>query len=88
MLVKQSLIKIGLLCSVLIGISACNDKTPPNPEPKPAPKTEPIQADATIAVDAAVYDFGKVPAGNSVTHVFKIKNTGTANLVIDRTEAS
>ncbi|MDX1909246.1 MAG: DUF1573 domain-containing protein [Bacteroidia bacterium] len=34
------------------------------------------------------YNFGSVPAGTTVTHKFKFKNTGTEPLVITRVKAS
>ena len=35
-----------------------------------------------LAVDNLKYEFGKVKEGDEITHVFKIKNEGTAELVI------
>jgi hypothetical protein len=34
------------------------------------------------------YDFGKVKQGVDVEHIYKIKNTGKADLVIERTSGS
>ncbi len=35
-----------------------------------------------LAVDNAKFEFGKVKEGEEISHVFKIKNTGTSELVI------
>ena len=40
-----------------------------------------------VAVEAT-FDFGKVKQGDPVEHVFKIKNTGTAELKIDKARGS
>ena len=47
-------------------------------------KTEKADAKGTpkLAVDNLKYEFGKVKEGDEITHVFKIKNEGTAELVI------
>ena len=86
---KQRYLKIFLLTFALVQAAACEAKKPPEPKPaaettKPAPKVPRPK----ISVDQAVYDFGKVPVNGRVSHVFKIKNTGAANLTIDRTEGS
>ena len=39
-----------------------------------------------IACDEAEHDYGKVAQGAEVSHVFKIKNTGSGILKIDRAE--
>jgi hypothetical protein len=47
------------------------------PEPGGAPK---------IAADEAVFEFGSIKPTDKVEHVFKIKNTGTADLKIERVQ--
>ena len=72
-----------LLC---IGVlqAACGEKV----EKKPAEVAVEKKPSPSIFVAAPVHNFGKLPLGARVSHVFKIKNTGNANLVIDRTEGS
>ena len=41
-----------------------------------------------ITALAAEYNFGQVKQGAEVEHIFKIKNTGDKNLVIERTSGS
>jgi hypothetical protein len=50
------------------------------------PQTQPAQADAerspSIQIDEKAYDFGEVPEGSEITHVFVVKNPGGAPLQI------
>jgi uncharacterized low-complexity protein len=39
-----------------------------------------------IAADEAVHDFGGIKATDTVEHVFEIRNTGDADLKIDRVQ--
>ncbi|WP_181197836.1 DUF1573 domain-containing protein [Enhygromyxa salina] len=39
-----------------------------------------------IASDEAVYEFGAIKATDSIEHIFKIKNEGTADLHIERVQ--
>lgn len=49
--------------------------------------TEPAaEAVPVIAADEAVFDFGTISPTESVTHVFKIVNRGSADLHIERVE--
>ena len=41
-----------------------------------------------IEFTALEYDFGEVDQGDTVEHVFKFKNVGDADLVIDRVKSS
>lgn len=41
-----------------------------------------------FALKESLYDFGKIPQGKPVFHVFDIKNTGKANLQITDVQAS
>ena len=41
-----------------------------------------------IEFAALEYDFGEVDQGDKVEHVFKFKNVGDADLVIDRVKSS
>ncbi len=46
-----------------------------------------IAADA-ISLKETEYNFGKIPQGKPVTHVFEFINTGTTPLVLDNVQAS
>jgi hypothetical protein len=63
-----------LLCTLSLVASAfAQDKAEKAGAAKPAPK---------LVVDNLKFDFGKVKEGDEISHVFKIKNEGTAELVI------
>lgn len=64
---KLILIAILALATALTATAFGQDKT------KDGPK---------LAVDNASFEFGKVNEGEEITHVFKIKNEGTAELII------
>lgn len=42
----------------------------------------------SLSLIESEYDFGKIPQGKPVTHVFEIKNTGTAPFALDNVQAS
>jgi Protein of unknown function (DUF1573) len=56
--------------------------------------TVPVKEDKTTSVAEVIslketeYDFGKIPQGKPVTHVFTFINTGTTPLVLDNVQAS
>ena len=59
---------------------------------EPAPSAQPVAqsvaqpAAPKITADAAVYEFGGIKPSDSVDHVFKIRNAGTADLKIERVQ--
>ena len=56
------------------------------PEDSKNKSTEP--APEVISLKETEYDFGKIPQGKPVTHVFTYTNTGTTPLVLDNVQAS
>lgn len=42
----------------------------------------------TIQLKESSFDFGRIPQGKPVTHVFKVTNTGSAPLVLEDVQAS
>ena len=44
--------------------------------------TENVESTTSIAFEEEVFDFGSITQGEKVTHTFKFKNTGDADLVI------
>ena len=48
----------------------------------------PVAQDGVPAIrsDAAVHEFGAIKATDSVEHIFKIRNVGTADLEIERVQ--
>ncbi len=57
--------------------SPASEAAAPAPIPGGAPK---------ITVDEPVHDFGGIKATDTVEHVYKIRNTGDADLKIERVE--
>jgi hypothetical protein len=51
-------------------------------QPTETPKADPLQ------VRELSYDFGKIPQGKPVTHVFVVANTGTEPLILENVQAS
>jgi hypothetical protein len=49
----------------------------------PAPVVDPTVPVPVITFDQMSFDFGKIPAGKTVMHVFKVTNTGTAPLRLE-----
>ena len=68
----------------LLSVAACGEKT----QAPSASFESPTVAVPEIRVSAPVHDFGRLPVGNFVPHVFKIKNTGTADLIIEKAEST
>ena len=46
------------------------------------------KAEETLALNEEVYDFGKIPQGKPVTHIFEVTNTGKSALTISNVQAS
>ena len=51
-------------------------------QPAESPKADPLQ------VREMSYDFGKIPQGKPVTHVFVVSNTGAEPLILENVQAS
>jgi len=71
-----------LLAALLLPSCKCGEEGAPAAV-KPAATGSP----KIVAVESA-FDFGKVKQGDEVTHVFKIRNAGTAELKIDKARGS
>ena len=78
MLVRQPYERTLLLFFVLLEMAACKEEK----QTASNPLTEPTTSVPEISVPAPVHDFGVLHVGNRVSHVFKIKNSGAADLVI------
>ena len=46
------------------------------------------KAEETLALNEEVYDFGKIPQGKPVTHIFEVTNTGKSDMTISNVQAS
>ncbi|MBP6687631.1 MAG: DUF1573 domain-containing protein [Lacibacter sp.] len=54
----------------------------------PAPATAPAPKPESIKLSETTFDFGKIPQGKPVTHLFTVENTGKDSLKIDNVQAS
>jgi hypothetical protein len=72
-----------LLAAALLASCKCGDEGAKDAGAKPAETGAP-----KIVAAESVFDFGKVKQGDEVTHVFKIRNAGTAELKIDKARGS
>ena len=81
------LIFAGITLLVLAGGCA---KQPKKQEGTAEKAAEPVvkQGKPKIAVDKRSYDFGKVKEGTNVEHVYRIKNEGDGELVIENVRSS
>lgn len=70
-----------LLC---VGFSTSYAQTAAAPAQTPAAST----SKAALTFTADTYDFGSIPQGTPVSHVFSFKNTGTEPLILSAVNAS
>lgn len=52
------------------------------------PATETKKAEETLTLKEDVYDFGKIPQGKPVTHIFEVTNIGKTDMTITNVQAS
>ncbi len=74
--VVLSLVMIGFVANAqVVGVSQI--------PPKPAPA-----ADSSLGLPETSFDFGKIPQGKPVTHIFAVENLGSDSLRITNVQAS
>lgn len=79
-----------LIAIFLVGVSACGHKKQPK-ENVISMETSEIDTTVkktTLKFTATEHDFGKVNEGEKVVHVYEVKNTGKANLLIQSVRPS
>ena len=78
-----------LILFTAIGIDA-QDVKPAKNENAPAPVNtlQTVLADETLGLKETIYDFGKIPQGNPVIHLFEVVNKGKDSLKISNVQAS
>lgn len=62
--------------------------TPSVSTPAPAAETKPEGPLPVIEFDNTTFDFGKIQEGAKVTHIYQVKNTGQAPLIIQNAQPS
>ena len=72
--------RILLLCIFMVSVSALRAQAPMPAAQKQSPDI--------IQFKENSFDFGKIPQGKPVTHVFEFTNTGTDTLKLDEVRAS
>lgn len=75
---------IAFLLMLSLGTIACKGNAQKEDVPQ---KVEAVAAPVITAVEPD-FDFGKAKQGSEVSHIYKIKNTGTKELVIEKTHGS
>ncbi len=84
-LVRRLAVVLAVLA--VLGGTGCRDKHPSDKGDGVA-SSKPNGAGPKIVALEASYSFGKVKQGTEVEHVFKIRNEGTAELVIEKAKGS
>lgn len=72
-------------------INSLEGKKTPTPTPEAAPVEAEVKPDGPLPVmqiDNVEHDFGAIKEGDKVSHVYKIKNTGVAPLIIQDAKPS
>ncbi len=75
-----------LLLSLMLVASSCGEKKEAPPPAEQAQKDD--QGVPKIFAAEPDYDFGQIKQGTEVSHIYKIKNVGTKELVIEKTHGS
>jgi len=86
---------LGLALGLGLLVHCTKKESPPAPEASPP---EPIAQEVTavnqsgevpdIEFQEMVHDFGKIDQGEKIEHVFKFKNVGKSELVIEKVKSS
>lgn len=78
----------GLVFSISPSLFAQVLSTTPVPPAHQEQVTGGAEADETLGLVETIHDFGKIPQGKPVTHVFDVVNRGTDSLRIENVQAS
>ena len=70
---------IALVALLVLAVGA-QEKQPPN---RPNGGRAPSGAAPLMVIDSFTHDFGEVKAGTPLRYIFKVKNQGKADLVIN-----
>ncbi len=78
-----------LIFFIAIGMNAQNAKPAANENAPTTINNQPIVlADETLGLKETFYDFGKIPQGKPVIHLFEVVNNGKDSLKISNVQAS
>ena len=99
---REIICVLGLAVGLAFLTHCAKQEAPPTASNTP-PAAPAVENTAAVAGDAAVtapgeapdiefeeliHDFGKVDQGDMIEHVFKFKNTGKGELIIERVKSS
>jgi hypothetical protein len=73
---------------ILVAVNAQKSSTIATPTVSDIKKTAEVTPVETLLLKEAEFDFGKIPQGKPVTHIFEITNTGKDSLKIVNVQAS
>lgn len=78
-----------LIFFIAIGMNAQDAKPAANENAPTTINNQPIVlADETLGLKETIYDFGKIPQGKPVIHLFEVVNNGKDSLKISNVQAS
>jgi hypothetical protein len=75
------------ITAIALGVLACRDGAAAIHSRYPAPVVDPSVPAPVITFDQMFFDFGKIPAGQTVVHDFIVSNTGRAPLQLEKVDA-
>ena len=85
----KSLFTVCLILFITIGMNAQEVKPAANESAPTAVNSLPlVVADETLGLKETIYDFGKIPQGKPVVHLFEVVNKGKDSLRISNVQAS
>jgi hypothetical protein len=86
---KKILLLVFLMSTSFLMYAQEGSKTVlPASDLKSTTTPEAKKAEETLSLKEDVYDFGKIPQGKPVTHIFEVTNTGKEELKIANVQAS
>jgi hypothetical protein len=92
-LVLRVSIRVSVACLLASPMVACRQENrasapAPSPIPSPAPQGQAKSPEPIIELDSLAFDYGLANEGDTLKHVFTIRNTGTAPLVLSNALSS
>ncbi|MBS1742225.1 MAG: DUF1573 domain-containing protein [Bacteroidetes bacterium] len=79
---------IVCICGLMTGSVFAQEGSLSAGDLKAAPATATPIAEDALVLKEEVYDFGKIPQGKPVTHIFEVTNKGKAEIKISNVQAS
>lgn len=78
MKIRKAISAIALVVMFVVPVAAQQNKSPNQPNGGSASSAAPL-----MVIDSFTHDFGEVKAGSPLRYAFKVKNQGTADLLIN-----